>query len=75
MTVTVIKSLENRRVLSKWTTRKVTSQEAEFLNFLRPSMTAGLPLMKNVLTPLAKNVLLAFGLTAGMSATDVAIQK
>ena len=75
MTATVIKSLENRRSLSKWTTRKVTSQEGEFLNFLRPSMTAGLPLMKNVLTPLAKNVLLAFGLTAGMSATDVAIQK
>ena len=38
-------------------------------------MTAGLPLMKNVLTPLAKNVWLAFGLTAGMSPTDAAIQK
>ena len=31
--------------------------------------------MKNVLTPLAKNVLLPFGLSAGMSATDAAIQK
>ena len=38
-------------------------------------MTAGLPLMKNVLPPLVKNVLLAFELTAGMSPTDAAIQK
>ena len=35
-------------------------------------MTAGLPLMKNVLTPLAKGVLIPLGLTA---ATDAAIQK
>ena len=38
-------------------------------------MTAGLPLMKNVLTALAKNVLLPFGLSAGTSAADAAIQK
>ena len=38
-------------------------------------MTAGLRLMKSVLTPLAKNVLLPSGLSAGMSATDAAIQK
>ena len=38
-------------------------------------MTAGLPLMKNVHTPLAKNVLLPFGLSAGISAADAAIQK
>ena len=38
-------------------------------------MTAGLPLMKNVLSSLAKSVLLLFGLSAAMSATDVAIQK
>ena len=31
--------------------------------------------MKNVVTSLAKNVLLPFGLSAGMSATDAAIQK
>ena len=34
-------------------------------------MTAGLPFMKSVLTPLAKNVLLPLGL----SAADAAIQK
>ena len=31
--------------------------------------------MKSVLTPLAKNVLLPFGLSAGMSAADATIQK
>ena len=36
-------------------------------------MTAGIPLMKSVLTPLAKNVLLPFALSAGMSAADAAI--
>ena len=38
-------------------------------------MTAGSPLMKSVLTPLAESVLLPFGLTALISATDAAIQK
>ena len=38
-------------------------------------MTAGLPLMKSVLTPLPKNVLLPLGLSTGMSAADAAIQK
>ena len=38
-------------------------------------MTAGLPLMKSVITLLAKSVLLPLGLSAGMSATDAAIQK
>ena len=38
-------------------------------------MTAGLQSMKNVLTPLAKRVLIPLGLIASPSATDVAIQK
>ena len=38
-------------------------------------MTAGSPLMKSVLDPLAKNVLLPIGLSAGKSAADAAIQK
>ena len=33
-------------------------------------MTVDLPLMKNALTPLVKSVLLPFGLSAAMSATD-----
>ena len=73
--IKVIKSLENRGILLESTTRKITSREGGFLNFLIPLMTAGLPLMKSVLTPLAKNVSLPLGLSAGMSAADAAIWK
>ena len=71
----VIKSLENRGILFKGTIRKITSQEGGFLNFLRPLMTTGLPLMKNVLNPLSKSVLLLLGLSTGKSAADAVIQK
>ena len=37
-------------------------------------MSAGLPFMKNVLTPLAKRILIRLALRAN-SGTDVAIQK
>ena len=47
--INVIKSLENRGILLKETTRKIISQGG-FLNYLRPLTKAGLPLMKNVLT-------------------------
>ena len=56
--ITVIKSLENRGILLKGTPRKITSQEGGFLNILRPLKAAGLPLMKKILTPIAKNILL-----------------
>ena len=59
----VIKSLGNRVILLKGTTRKITRPEKRFLNFLKPLMTACLPLMKNVFTLSTKN------------ATDAAIQK
>ena len=49
--IKIIKSLENMGILLKGTTTKVTIQEGVFLNFLRPLVTAGLPCMKNVLTP------------------------
>ena len=38
-------------------------------------MRVGLPLMKNVLAPLTKIVLLALGVTVLASATHTAIQK
>ena len=69
----VIKSLENRGNLLKCTTRKVTNQGG-FLNFLRPLMTISLPLIKNVITPLGKSVLILLGLTAAPSATYSAVQ-
>ena len=60
----VIKSLENSLILLKGTTRKITIQEGGFLKFFRPLMAAGLPLIKNVLNPVAKNFLSLFGLSA-----------
>ena len=47
----VIRSLENRGILSKGTTKKISGHKGQFLNFLRPFC---LPLMKNVLTSLPK---------------------
>ena len=38
-------------------------------------MPAGLPLMKNVLTSLAKSVLVPLGLTATAAATDPTVRK
>ena len=71
----VIKSLENRGILLKGTTVKITSKEGGFLNFLRPLMAAGLSLIKSALTPLDKSVLIPLGLSEGMSAADVVVQK
>ena len=43
--IKVVKSLENRGISLKGTTRKSTSQEEGFLNFLRPLMTTDLTLI------------------------------
>ena len=51
----LIKSLENRVILLTGTTAKSSSQKGGFLNFVRPLVTAGLPLIKNVLTLSARN--------------------
>ena len=69
----VIKIIENKAILFKGTTKKNTCPEGRFINFLRPLMTAVLPVMKYVLTTLAKSVLIPLGLAA--SATDAAIQN
>ena len=42
---------------------------------LVPLLKTSLSLMKHVLKPLAKSVLIPLGLTAALSATDAAIQK
>ena len=62
-------------MLLKETTTKISSQEGGFLDFLRPLMKAGLPLMKSVLTPLTKSVLIPLGFSAGILVADAAIQK
>ena len=69
----LIKSLKNKVSLLKGTTRKVTSQEGGILNALKTLMTAGLPLMKNILTLLFKRVSILLGLTAAAIATDASI--
>ena len=53
-----------------------TGQSGCFLDrSLGPLLKSALPLMKNVLKPLAKSVLILSGLTAAASATDAAIHK
>ena len=42
---------------------------------LGPLLKPGLSLMKNVLKPFAKSILVPLGLTAAISATDAAIHK
>ena len=42
---------------------------------LGPLLKTGLPLIKNVITPLAKSVLIPLGLTAAASAADAGIHK
>ena len=61
--------------LLKLNYRKI-GQSGEFLGrLLDPLLKTGLPLIGNVLKPLAKSVLIPLGLTAEASATDAAIQK
>ena len=50
--------------------KKKISQKGGFLNFLHPIARAALPLMTNILTKIAKNVLLPLGVTAAVPATD-----
>ena len=44
--IKIISSLKNRGILLKGTTRKIASQEEGLLNFVRPLISVGLPLMK-----------------------------
>ena len=67
-------SLANVKLLK--TQMHKTGQSGGFLGrLLEPLLKTGFPLMKNVLKPLAKIVLIPLGLTAAASATDPAIHK
>ena len=51
-------------------------QSGRFLGrLLGPLLKTGLPLIKNVVKPLAKSVLIPLGLTAAASAADAGIHK
>ena len=66
--------LENRGIFSKGTIKKIANHVGGFLNFLTPLISIDLPLMKNLLIPLANSVLVPLGLKAVVSATDASIQ-
>ena len=66
------------------TNRQVANLRKAFANYLSggffgrllgPLLKTGLPLMKNVIKPLAKSVLILLGLTAVASAADAGIHK
>ena len=48
-------SLKNSEILLKEPTKNIISQGGEFLTFIRPLMTVGLLLTKNVLRTLPKS--------------------
>ena len=73
--IKVSKSLKNRGILLKGTTRKITIRKGRFLIFFRQLMIASLPLMKSVLNPFGKSVFITLELSAGVSAADATIQK
>ena len=66
------------------TNRQVANLRKAFANYLSggflgrllgPLLKTGLPLIKNVIKPLAKSVLIPLGLTAAASAADAGIHK
>ena len=52
----VIQLLKKKGPFLKGTAPKIASQKQRFLIFLKPLITAGLPLIKNVLTLIAKSI-------------------
>ena len=69
--IKVIRSLENRKALLKATTGKLIVKKEDLAPFMRDIW----PLMKNVLTPVAKTVFTSLALTTAESAIGAAFQK
>ena len=61
--------------LSKTQLSKMIQSGGFLGRLLGPLLKTGLPLMKNVIKPLAKSVLIPLGLTAAASAADAGIHK
>ena len=61
--------------LSKTQLPKIGQSRLFLGRFLESSLNPGLPLIKNVLKPLDKSVLISLGLAASASATEAAINK
>ena len=60
--------------LSKVQISKIIQSGGFLGKLLGPLLKSGLPLIKNVINPLAKSVLIPLGLTAAASAADIRIQ-
>ena len=60
---------------SKAQLSKIIQSEGFLGKLFGPLLKTGLPLMKSVITPLAKTVLIPLGLTAATSAADAGIHK
>ena len=69
------KAFETDIKLSKTQIPKMMQSGGLLGRLLGPFLKTGLPLMKNVIKPLAKSVLIPLGLTAGASAAEVGIHK
>ena len=61
--------------LSKAQISKIINSGGFLGRLLGPLLKTGLPLIKNVIKPLAKSVLIPLGLTAAASAADAGIHK
>ena len=61
--------------LSKAQISKIIQSGGFLGKLLGPLLKTGFPLIKNVIKPLAKSVLILLGLTAAASAADTGIQK
>ena len=61
--------------LSKAQINKIIQSGGFLSKLLGPLLKTGLPLIKNVISPLAKSVLIPLGLTAAASAADAGIHK
>ena len=61
--------------LSKTQISKIIQSEGFLGKLLGKLLKTGLPLIKNVIKPLAKSVLIPLGLTAAASAADAGIEK
>ena len=61
--------------LSKTQLSKMIQSGGFLGRFLGPLLKTGLPLISNVIKPLAESVLIPFGLTAAVAAADAGINK
>ena len=61
--------------LSKAQINKIIQSDGFLGKLFGPLLKTGLPLIKNVIKPLAKSVLIPLGITAAASAADAGIHK